>query len=44
MVLDNKYKGNTNYEDLGKSSGGGDVWGGGYVGGVGEEIRRWVCQ
>ena len=29
VVLEKKYKGNINYEDLRQSTGGGDIWGGG---------------
>ena len=29
VVLENKYKGDTKYEDLGQSPGGGDIRGGG---------------
>ena len=35
VVLEKKYKGNINYEDLRQSPGGGAIGGGGWVGGTG---------
>ena len=44
VVLENNYKGDIKYQDLGQSSGVEDIVGGGYIGGAGEEIRRWLWQ
>ena len=37
VVLENNYKFDIKYEDLVQYPGGGDIWGGGWVGGAGEK-------
>ena len=42
MVLGEKSRGNIKYEDSGQSPEVGDIGGGVWLGGSGEEIRCWV--